>query len=72
MKLKELGKCYPLTPGKQINLSIGEVSMSMSNGSSTHVNSDFELRTVYLCIVTLVTHHTLRHVERDNWNFFMV
>ena len=26
MKFRKLGKCYPVTPGKQINISIGESS----------------------------------------------
>ena len=37
-----------MTPGKQIDLSIGEDSMSMRNVSSSDVNSDFEVRIGYL------------------------
>ena len=65
MKFKELGlgKCHPLTPGKLINLSIGEDSMSIKNVSSTHVIT---------YIMSDVIHPTLRHVGRGNWSFFMV
>ena len=48
MKFREIrGKCYPMTPGKQINLSIGEDSMSMGASPKSFQSSLFPSLSVW-------------------------